>query len=147
MASSIASLGSLEPISESAGPKSTPLSSTRWQMMQLDSARSKMARPFAAPPGVPPERIEALRKAFGDAMKDPEFLDEARRMTAEIDPMTGEEAQAAVGELPAARRARLVADWGISEIDARTLLEAPGLADYAEQTVAAGAPGVGLPRT
>jgi aspartyl-tRNA(Asn)/glutamyl-tRNA(Gln) amidotransferase subunit B len=51
------------------------------------------------------------------------------------------EAKAAVGELPAARRARLVADWAISETDARTLLEAPGLADYAEQAVAAGAPG------
>ncbi len=51
------------------------------------------------------------------------------------------EAHAAVGELPAARRARLVADWGIGETDARTLLDAPGLADYAEQAVAAGAPG------
>jgi aspartyl-tRNA(Asn)/glutamyl-tRNA(Gln) amidotransferase subunit B len=50
-------------------------------------------------------------------------------------------AKAAIGELPAARRARLVADWGVSETDARTLVEAPGLADYAEAAVAAGAPG------
>ena len=48
---------------------------------------------------------------------------------------------AAVGELPAARRARFVDDWGVSETDARTLLESPGLADYAEAAVAAGAPG------
>ena len=34
-----------------------------------------------------------------------------------------------------------MAEWGISETDARTLLEAPGLADFAEATVAAGAPG------
>jgi len=50
-------------------------------------------------------------------------------------------ARAAVGELPAARRRRLVADWGITEVDARTLLEGPGLADYAEGAVASGAPG------
>jgi aspartyl-tRNA(Asn)/glutamyl-tRNA(Gln) amidotransferase subunit B len=52
-----------------------------------------------------------------------------------------EAARAAVGELPAARRARFVADWGVSETDARTLLEAPGLADCAEAAVAAGASG------
>lgn len=55
-----------------------------------------MTRPVAAGPGVPDERVAALRRAFDATMKDPEFLDEARRMTAEIDPMTGEEAQAAV---------------------------------------------------
>jgi aspartyl-tRNA(Asn)/glutamyl-tRNA(Gln) amidotransferase subunit B len=40
-------------------------------------------------------------------------------------------------ELPAARRARLVDEWGISEPDARVLLGAPGLADYAEAAAAA----------
>ena len=40
-------------------------------------------------------------------------------------------------ELPAARRARLVAEWGIGEADARVLLGAPGLADYAEAAAAA----------
>ncbi len=50
-------------------------------------------------------------------------------------------ARAAVGELPAARRDRLVAEWGITETDARTLLESQGLADFAEAAVAAGAPG------
>jgi aspartyl-tRNA(Asn)/glutamyl-tRNA(Gln) amidotransferase subunit B len=50
-------------------------------------------------------------------------------------------ARQSVGELPAARRARLVAEWGIGETDARTLLESPGLADYAEAAVGAGAAG------
>jgi aspartyl-tRNA(Asn)/glutamyl-tRNA(Gln) amidotransferase subunit B len=50
-------------------------------------------------------------------------------------------ARAAVPELPAARRARFVADWGISEHDARVLVEHPALANYAEAAVAAGAPG------
>ncbi|MBK5289989.1 MAG: Asp-tRNA(Asn)/Glu-tRNA(Gln) amidotransferase subunit GatB [Acidimicrobiia bacterium] len=50
-------------------------------------------------------------------------------------------ARAAIGELPAARRERMVAQWGISETDARTLVESPGLAEFADATVAAGAPG------
>jgi len=40
-------------------------------------------------------------------------------------------------ELPAARRTRLAQEWGVAEADARVLLGAPGLADYAEAAVAA----------
>jgi aspartyl-tRNA(Asn)/glutamyl-tRNA(Gln) amidotransferase subunit B len=40
-------------------------------------------------------------------------------------------------ELPAARRDRLVSEWGISEHDARVLMGLPGLADYAEKAVLA----------
>jgi aspartyl-tRNA(Asn)/glutamyl-tRNA(Gln) amidotransferase subunit B len=45
--------------------------------------------------------------------------------------------RASLPELPAARRARLVAEWGISEQDARVLVGAVALADYAEAAVAA----------
>jgi len=40
-------------------------------------------------------------------------------------------------ELPAARRDRLVAEWGIAESDARVLVAVPALADYAEAAVEA----------
>jgi aspartyl-tRNA(Asn)/glutamyl-tRNA(Gln) amidotransferase subunit B len=40
-------------------------------------------------------------------------------------------------ELPAARRARLAAEWGIGDADVRVLMGHEGLADYAEQAVAA----------
>jgi len=40
-------------------------------------------------------------------------------------------------ELPAARRARLIEEWGIKEDDARVIVDVPGLADYAERAVAA----------
>jgi aspartyl-tRNA(Asn)/glutamyl-tRNA(Gln) amidotransferase subunit B len=40
-------------------------------------------------------------------------------------------------ELPAARRGRYIADWGISDEDARVLVDVPGLATYAETAVAA----------
>jgi tripartite-type tricarboxylate transporter receptor subunit TctC len=36
-------------------------------------------RPFVAPPGVPEERLEILRKAFDATFKDPEFLAEAEK--------------------------------------------------------------------
>jgi aspartyl-tRNA(Asn)/glutamyl-tRNA(Gln) amidotransferase subunit B len=41
-----------------------------------------------------------------------------------------------VPELPAARRARLIAEWGLTESDARVLVDVEGLADYAEAAVA-----------
>jgi aspartyl-tRNA(Asn)/glutamyl-tRNA(Gln) amidotransferase subunit B len=48
-----------------------------------------------------------------------------------------------VPELPAARRARLVADWGMAEDDARILVEVPGLAEYALAAAARLAGGTG----
>jgi aspartyl-tRNA(Asn)/glutamyl-tRNA(Gln) amidotransferase subunit B len=51
--------------------------------------------------------------------------------------------RAAMPELPAARKARLMEAWGISDVDAGVLMGTPGLADYAEAAVAAGAGGAG----
>ena len=45
--------------------------------------------------------------------------------------------RAGMPELPAARKARLIEAWGISETDAGVLVGTPGLADYAEAAVAA----------
>jgi aspartyl-tRNA(Asn)/glutamyl-tRNA(Gln) amidotransferase subunit B len=47
-------------------------------------------------------------------------------------------------ELPAAKRARLMEEWGISEHDARVLIGTPGLVEYAEAAVAAGAKGAAV---
>jgi aspartyl-tRNA(Asn)/glutamyl-tRNA(Gln) amidotransferase subunit B len=47
------------------------------------------------------------------------------------------EVRGVMPELPAARRARLLADWGINDVDARVLVAVPPLADYAEAAVAA----------
>jgi aspartyl-tRNA(Asn)/glutamyl-tRNA(Gln) amidotransferase subunit B len=48
-------------------------------------------------------------------------------------------------ELPAARRARYVSEWGITEEDARVLVDVPGLATYAETAIAA-LNGKGIPK-
>ena len=55
-----------------------------------------IARPFAAPPGVPAERVEILRRAWDATMKDPAFLAEAEKLDAEIDPLTGQQVQGIV---------------------------------------------------
>jgi len=52
-----------------------------------------IGRPMIAPPGVPAERIAALRKAFNATMKDPEFLALAKRQKMDINPMTGANVQ------------------------------------------------------
>jgi aspartyl-tRNA(Asn)/glutamyl-tRNA(Gln) amidotransferase subunit B len=48
-----------------------------------------------------------------------------------------ERVRASMPELPAARRARLIAEWGITAQDARVLIDTMGLADYAEAAAAA----------
>ena len=58
-----------------------------------------IARPVAAPPGVPADRVEILRRAFDATMADPAFLAEAEKLHAEIDPLTGEEVQQIVSEV------------------------------------------------
>jgi len=58
-----------------------------------------VARPIATNPGVPPERVAALRRAFDAAMADPLFLDEARRENLDIGTRSGEELQAILAEM------------------------------------------------
>jgi tripartite-type tricarboxylate transporter receptor subunit TctC len=53
--------------------------------------QSEIARPIAAPPGLPADRASALRTAFMHAMKDPAFLADAAKVGMPIDPMTGDE--------------------------------------------------------
>jgi tripartite-type tricarboxylate transporter receptor subunit TctC len=60
------------------------------QILQLFVAPQAMDRPILAPPGVPPERIAALRTAFHAAINDPGFVAEARRQHLEIEEVAGE---------------------------------------------------------
>ena len=58
------------------------------QVLELILARQEPGRPVAAPPGVPADRLAALRKAFDDTMKDPAFVAEAEKLNMEIEPLT-----------------------------------------------------------
>jgi tripartite-type tricarboxylate transporter receptor subunit TctC len=52
-----------------------------------------LGRPWAGPPGIPPDRLKALREALTATMKDPDFLAEANKAGLDIDPATVEEVE------------------------------------------------------
>lgn len=59
-------------------------------IMNLITAGAYLGRPFAAPRGVPAERVKVLRAAFDATMKDPEFVADATKLKVEIDAISGE---------------------------------------------------------
>jgi tripartite-type tricarboxylate transporter receptor subunit TctC len=48
-------------------------------------------RPYVLPPNTPKDRVQLLRKAFADTMKDADFLAEADKGKIDINPVLGEE--------------------------------------------------------
>jgi tripartite-type tricarboxylate transporter receptor subunit TctC len=69
------------------------------QIFKLVFARQPMGRPFLAPPGIPADRVAALRKAFMETLQDREFLAEAEKMKLEINPVSGDEVQRIVQDV------------------------------------------------
>ena len=69
------------------------------QALQLALARLEFGRPFFMPPNVPPERVEAIRRAFDATMKDPAYLAEAEKLKIEVDPLTGEQVAALIEQI------------------------------------------------
>jgi tripartite-type tricarboxylate transporter receptor subunit TctC len=59
-------------------------------LLRFYAVKFAMARPLMTPPEVPADRLAALREAFDATMKDPQYLDEARRIGLEINPLGGE---------------------------------------------------------
>lgn len=68
-------------------------------MFRFISSDSLMGFPVTAPPGIPADRLAALRKAFTATMKDPEFLKTVEDRKLEIQPSSGEEVQKIVEDL------------------------------------------------
>ncbi len=58
-------------------------------VLELNDARLGVGRPFLAPPGVPADRVKALREAFIATAKDADFLADAKKQKHEIDLVTG----------------------------------------------------------
>jgi hypothetical protein len=52
-----------------------------------------LGRPLAGPPGIPPERLAVLRKAFEETVRDPAFLAEANKANLDIDPADHKEVE------------------------------------------------------
>lgn len=66
------------------------------QILEIHFHQQLLSRPFATPPAVPADRLKALRAAFQATMKDAEFLTEAAKIGLDIDPVSGEEIEAAL---------------------------------------------------
>ncbi len=66
------------------------------QVMDVIFRQTQLARPLAAPPGAPKDRVAALRKALLDTLKDPALLADAKRAKIEFNPLSGDEAQALI---------------------------------------------------
>jgi tripartite-type tricarboxylate transporter receptor subunit TctC len=63
-------------------------------IMELIYSSETFGRPYMMAPGVPADRVAALRKAFMQTLKDPEAVAEAQRIGLDLDPISGEELQA-----------------------------------------------------
>src|SRR5206468_11981268 len=61
------------------------------EVLTLILSRQEPGRPVAARPGVPAERVAALRRAFDLTMKHPEFVAEAEKLQLEIEPLNAAE--------------------------------------------------------
>jgi tripartite-type tricarboxylate transporter receptor subunit TctC len=61
------------------------------EILDYMSRAVSVGRPVATTPGVPADRVAALRKAFDDTLKDPDFIRDAATERAEISPMSGAE--------------------------------------------------------
>ena len=60
---------------------------------------SEVGTAFFTTPGILPERLAVLRRAFDDTMKDPDFLAEAQRLRLGVSPLPGEELQKLVAQV------------------------------------------------
>ena len=66
------------------------------RILELIASGEAIGRPLFTTPGVPPERIVALRQAFDATMQDPAFLADAARQSLDIDPLDGARLQQVV---------------------------------------------------
>jgi tripartite-type tricarboxylate transporter receptor subunit TctC len=69
------------------------------QVIELIESQGVFGRPYIGPPGVPAERLAALRKAFVDTFNDPALKAEAAKMELDLDYMSGGDLQALVSKL------------------------------------------------
>lgn len=80
------------------------------QLLRVMSASTALGRPIFTTPGVPAERVAALRKAFETMVRDPAFIEDAKRGKFDVDPSSGEAMQKVVTDMvviPKAQSERL----------------------------------------
>lgn len=68
------------------------------EILSTVEASLSILRPFLAPPDVPYDRLKILREAFNNAVKDPEYLEEARNLKLDVSLMDYNEVENLVGK-------------------------------------------------
>jgi tripartite-type tricarboxylate transporter receptor subunit TctC len=68
-------------------------------MYKAWAGSSEFQRPFSMPPGVPKDRLELLRKAFADTLKDKEFVAEAKKSKFAVTYTSGEQIEEYVKDI------------------------------------------------
>jgi tripartite-type tricarboxylate transporter receptor subunit TctC len=61
------------------------------QIFALISSAPALGQPYVAPPGVPPDRLALLRRAFAATLKDPAFLADAEKIRFNVEPMSADD--------------------------------------------------------
>ncbi len=69
------------------------------KVLSLYTSSVELGRPIVAPPNVPKERVEALRKAVADTLKDPELLEESKKAGMEMTYVSGPEIATLIADL------------------------------------------------
>jgi tripartite-type tricarboxylate transporter receptor subunit TctC len=64
------------------------------QILAFYNSNNELGWPMATTPDVPKDRLDALRRAFDAMMKDPEFLEDAKKAGLKVTPMTAAETTA-----------------------------------------------------
>lgn len=72
------------------------------QALEMFYSQNAFSRPFILPPGVPAERVAALRKIFMETIADPELQADAAKMKIDAEPTSGEELQKIIASIYAA---------------------------------------------
>jgi tripartite-type tricarboxylate transporter receptor subunit TctC len=65
-------------------------------LIELTELPYTLSRPFAAPPGLPPERAKALQQAFLAVHQDAQYLEDAARLKVDVSPIGGDGVQQAI---------------------------------------------------
>jgi hypothetical protein len=61
--------------------------------------RGSIFRPYLLPPDVPKDRVQILKNAFQETLKDSDFLADAKKSNLNIDPVSGEELEKIIANL------------------------------------------------
>ena len=84
-------------------------------MLRFFALKYELAYGFIAPPGVPDERAQALKRAFDDTMRDPLYLEAAAKLALPRNAMTSAEVDATIARInetpePVVARMRTILD-------------------------------------